>query len=338
MGYGKFNEWDGDAAKILDDFLPDRIYDAHCHLYDKKIIAGYEPLIEAWAQAPDQDVDTYRKDMSPLFGNRQVSLHFFLDPVANGGRFSREKEAAFVAGEVAKHPDCTGEVTVFPKDDADTLEKLAKTPGVRGFKCYHTLIEQDPEHPVNTFQSDIGEYLPESAWEVCQKHHLCMTLHMVKDKALADPENLNYIRTMSKRYPDAVLILAHAARAFASWTGVETVEKLKDCDNVWFDFAAVTESPAIQQIIKKTGTERCMWGSDYPVALFRGKCISIADTFYWIYQRDLDNFSGLTTLRSWMVGTENLMAVRQACILAELGQEAIERIFYKNAQRLLHGK
>ena len=40
----------------------------------------------------------------------------------------------------------------------------------------------------------------------------------LKDKALADKDNLDYIIKMSKSYPDAVLILAHAARSFASWT------------------------------------------------------------------------------------------------------------------------
>lgn len=139
---------------------------------------------------------------------------------------------------------------------------------------------------------------------------------------------------MAKRYPDAVLILAHCARAFASWTGVESVEKVADLHNVWFDFAAVCESPAMLQIFRKVGVERCLWGSDYPVCRARGKCISLADSFYWIYQKDLDAFSSKTRISDFTIATENLMAVRQAFILSDLPQTAVEDFFFHNAVRL----
>ena len=139
---------------------------------------------------------------------------------------------------------------------------------------------------------------------------------------------------MSKKYPDAVLILAHAARSFASWTGIETVGHLSNCESVWFDFSSVCESPAMFQIIKKAGIKRCMWGSDFPISTMRGKAISLADTFYWIYQSDIDNFDSKTEIHNWLISTENLMAVRQACILAELSRSDIEDLFYNNAARL----
>jgi predicted TIM-barrel fold metal-dependent hydrolase len=88
------------------------------------------------------------------------------------------------------------------------------------------------------------------------------------------------------------------------------------------------------QILKKAGTKKCMWGSDYPVCRSRGKCISLADSFYWIYQNDLDNFASKTRMNSYLIGTENLMAVRQAFILAELGEQAVEDFFWNNAVRL----
>ena len=36
----------------------------------------------------------------------------------------------------------------------------------------------------------------------------------------------------------------------------------------------------------------------------------------------------------WLVGTENLMATRQACLLADLKEDAVEDLFYRNAMRL----
>ena len=65
------------------------------------------------------------------------------------------------------------------------------------------------------------------------------------------------------------------------------------------------------------------------------KTISFADSFYWIYQRDIDNFDSKTVVNNWLIAIENLMATRQACILAELSQKEKEDLFYNNAARLL---
>ena len=134
------------------------------------------------------------------------------------------------------------------------------------------------------------------------------------------------------------MTLAHAARGFAAWTAIESVEKVAHLENVWFDFSAVCESPAMFQIMKKAGIKRCMWGSDYPVAQARGKAISLGDGLYWIYQRDIDNFMSKTPISNWLIGLENLMAVRQACIMAELSRSEIEDLFYHNANRLFTSK
>ena len=77
-----------------------------------------------------------------------------------------------------------------------------------------------------------------------------------------------------------------------------------------------------------------MWGSDYPISRLAGKAISIADSFYWIAEADLERFAGPTEFHSWLVGTENLMAVRQACLMLDLGSSDVEKLFYKNAATL----
>jgi glutamate-1-semialdehyde 2,1-aminomutase len=240
-----------------------------------------------------------------------------------------EKSDAFIIQQLNMCADNVGEIIVHPDDTEEELEARLTHPGIRGFKCYHNLSGIDV-----TWNATIDQYLPESAWAVANRRKMVITLHMVRDHALADERNQQYIRTMAKKYPDAVLILAHCARSFASWTAVESIATVADLDNVWFDFSAVCESPAMLQILKKAGTKKCMWGSDYPVCRSRGKCISLADSFYWIYQNDLDNFASKTRMNSYLIGTENLMAVRQAFILAELGEQAVEDFFWNNAVTL----
>ena len=331
---GVYTSKDFEAAKILNDFLPQKIFDAHAHLYDSSFVpclAGNDTMSGVY------DMDSYKRDMIPVFGeDRELHLNMITYPdkaMTDPAHPSRDMADAFLVQQLEKNPGNAGEIITVPGDTPESLSKRLVHPRIKGFKCYHYCSGLP-----NSWNASIGQYLPEAAWQVADEKKLCITLHMVKDHALADPDNLYYITTMAERYPNATLILAHAARSFAAWTGIETVEKVAHLDNVWFDLSAVCESPAMMQIIKKTGTQRAMWGSDYPVSRYCGKAISLGDSFYWIYKKDLEAFSGATSFSSWLVGVENLMATRQACQLLDLDQKAIEDIFYGNAARLFGGK
>lgn len=331
---GVYTQKDFEAIKILDDFLPDKIFDAHAHLYDSSFVPC---LAKNPSMLGRYDMTTYKQDMVPIFGSdRELHLNIVTYPdtaMADPSHPSRDMADAFLAQQLDENPGSVGEIITVPGDTAESLRKRLVHPRMIGFKCYHYCSGLP-----NSWNASIGQYLPEAAWQVAHEKKLAITLHMVKDRALADPDNLSYITAMAKAYPDATLILAHAARSFAAWTGIETVEKLAHLDNVWFDLSAVCESPAMMQIIKKTGTQRAMWGSDYPVSKLCGKAISLGDSFYWIYKKDLEAFSGATSFSSWLVGVENLMATRQACMLLDLDRKAIEDIFYGNAARLFGGK
>jgi len=89
--------------------------------------------------------------------------------------------------------------------------------------------------------------------------------------------------------------------------------------------------------MQKAGTERCMWGSDYPVSNYRGKAISLADGFYWLYDFECESKPDLAE-KMVPVGVENLLAIRQACLMANLTESQIEDVFYNNAARLFKRK
>jgi glutamate-1-semialdehyde 2,1-aminomutase len=329
---GMYNHYDLEAAKILNDFLPEQIFDVHAHLYDASFVSGMANGGGAFSIRNLCEVSHYLEDMKPLLGDREVNLNIVTTPDASMTQPDspcRKAGVDFLADQLTRFPGHVGEVMVGPEDTVEDIEKMLIHPGIRGFKCYHLLAPNKP-----TWNAPIGDYLPESAWEVANKHGFVITLHMVRDQALSDPVNQEYIVRMAKKYPNAVLILAHAARSFAAWTAVEAVDAVKHLDNVWFDFSGVCESPAMFQIMRKCGIERCMWGSDYPISRLAGKAISIADSFYWINEQDLARFAGPTEFHSWLVGTENLMALRQACLMLDLGPNDIEKLFYKNASSL----
>lgn len=320
MTNGFYGKYDAEAAKVLDSFLPHRLFDTHMHI-------SHIPIFDK----SELTFSGYYEDIAPLVNGRSVLCNGIVFPKpnladANELRLSDE----LLIGQLNAYPDNVGEIIVRPWDSDEEIEKRLSHPSIRGLKCYHVYSPREV-----TFDSYIEEYLPESAWRVASKHKLFITLHMVRQQALADEGNLKYIKEMAKRYPDATLILAHAARAFASWTAFDTIDELVPYENVWCDFSGVCESPAMTHIIKKIGIKRCMWGTDYSVNMLAGKCISLGDTFYWISQDDLRRFAAPTEFHTWLVGTENLMATRQACSLADVNDDAVEDLFFGNAVRLM---
>lgn len=321
---------DRKAIEKLKAFLPDKIFDAHSHLLSTEFVPAERGADEEILLL---DLERYHQEMSEILGNpKEFRLNFFAYPDPDMQNIHSSlflRTDAFIIEQLNKDNRNVAEIYVHPRESVEDIEKRLIHPNIKGFKCYHQLAQRE-----DTFSADICEYLPESAWEIANKRKMCITLHMVKEEALADEGNMRYICEMAKKYPDAVLILAHAARSFAAWTGIESIERVAHLENVWFDFSAVCEPTAMLQIVKKAGLARCMWGSDYPVCRIRGKVISLADSFYWIKNRDLQNFVGKVPVRSWTIGLENLMAMRQLSELADFKEADVEDLFYHNAANL----
>ena len=315
-----YNQYDLEAIKRLDDFLPDKIFDAHMHISEFPF-CGSDRF----------GFKEYYEDMSPLFCGRTVRCYALATPTqelkTSGGHLSTVN---FFKNQLDEYPDNVGAIMVKPGETAEDIESHLVHKNIRGLKCYHIFADRE-----DSSNASVGEYLPEASLEVANTRKMTITIHMVKDKALADPQNMKEIKRIASQYPDLTLILAHAARSFAPWTVIEAVDELRDYENVWYDFAANCESPGMIQILKKIGVSRCMWGSDYNICKLHGKAISIADSFYWIGDDDIKSFSRDTPIHSWHVATENLMAIRQAWQILDLTRKDAEDVFYNNAARLL---
>ena len=166
-----------------------------------------------------------------------------------------------------------------------------------------------------------------------------ITLHMVKDRAMADAGNQHWIRYYCERYPGIKLILAHAARGFNGYHTVEGIGSLRGLRNVWCDMSAVTESAGMEAIIDVLGADRLLWGSDYPISHMRGRCVAVGDHFLWLYEDTLDWKAAIpqTEVRLPLIGHESLRALKHACTRMRLGDSQVEGIFYGNAMGMIEG-
>ena len=179
-------------------------------------------------------------------------------------------------------------------------------------------------------KAQIGQYLPESAWVVANERKLPIFLHLFRRAALSDPDNFLYITTMTHRYPNAQLVLAHCARGFASWTMMKSIKELEDQGNIWFDLSAICETGPMMACILKNAGKRTIWGSDYPCTMCRGRAVSIGNGQNWLLD---DNYNGPERA---LLPAENLMAFYQTALLLNLDQTQINDIFYNNAEFLFY--
>ncbi len=320
-----------DEIKRLKDFIPDKVFDAHSHIYDSKFMLTVHP--EEKFGKSRLDVERYRENMMLLLGNPSLlRANYIIFPdkcMAPKNSKALEQSDEFLKLQLENAPLSVGEIIVRPCDTAEDIEKRLIHKNIRGLKCYHYLAQKDA-----SWNLDIEEYLPQSAWEVANKHHLAITLHLVKENSASDFNNFNYIIRMAKRYPNAQLILAHCARSFASWTILEPIKEFSKYDNIWYDFSSICEPVPMIAIMKQLSVERCMWGTDSPISNLRGKALSVANSFHWLYESDFIGKNINQPKQFFTIGVENLLATKQACDLLDLSPKKIEDLFYNNANLL----
>jgi glutamate-1-semialdehyde 2,1-aminomutase len=318
-------------ARDVEPFLPDRVFDAHAHLYCAEHYApGTRPAQQEGT--PDRiGIDTYAHYIEWLHPRGRTTGGLFFGLAFTG---DRDANNAFVVAEVAagraRGLAALGQMLIAPEMDPERIRDEVRRSGFVGLKCYHTLAQVDGP----TWNAPIEAYLPEEHVRIAHEEGLSITLHMVRDRSLADPVNQATIRRYCERYPNMRLILAHAGRAFNPWHTIEGIASLRGLENVWFDTSAVTEAGAFEAIVETMGHTRLLYGSDFYISHMRGRCVAVGDSFHWFYAEDMRLEERHTTLRPVLVGLESLRSLRLAAQRLKLTDGQIEDIFYNNAARL----
>jgi glutamate-1-semialdehyde 2,1-aminomutase len=312
--------------KHLRGFVPPDSFDVHAHLYRRTDVVDTIPGVLSddsgnvgW-QACQRTLRQWMGAACPAAGL------FFTWPRPD---LDRPEANRFVAAEVSAQPGNRALLMIHPHDDPSVAKAEIIREGYAGFKVYHVFADRP-----DTFNAEPGEFIPDWAWEIADQHRLVIMLHIVRDRALADPANQQYICEYCRRFPNARLVLAHAARGFCGRHTVEGIDALRGIENVCFDTSAICEPEPLEAVLRQFGPGRLLFGTDFPVSESRGRAVSIGDGFVWLndHNIDWDKESFATPVR---VGVESLLALRQACRSLHLTDSDVERIFSRNAQALL---
>ena len=310
----------------LDSFVPPVLFDAHAHWYRADHFAeGTQPGLVA-SGPPVAGGEAFDREMEKITPGRKTEGLFFPYPHA---QVDVDAENEFLFEELKRRPGSRGQMLITPQQDPEFIRETVRRCGFVGLKCYHVYSPRRP-----TFDSFIEEYLPEPQVAVAQDEGLSITLHMVRSRALADRANQETIRRYCERYPNMRLILAHAARGFNVHHTIEGIESLRGLGNVWFDTSAVTDSGAIEAILRVFGPSRVLYGSDFPVSHLRGRCISLGDSFLWISAANTQLDVPYGRIELALVGHESLRTLKVAAMSTGLSDAEVEAIFLTNGRGL----
>lgn len=320
------NEYDRELfRRELESFVPDRIFDAHAHLYRRNFFRRTVPPLAA--KYPEMGLDEFRHLMELVIPNRRIGGGLFFgwpDP-----EIDIETNNDFVRDQVERDSASRAQMLITPEMDPEFVRERIKRDGFSGLKCYHVYASEKP-----TFNARIPSYLPEAHVRIAHEEGLSITLHMVRPRAMADPENQATIGAWAAKYPNARFILAHAARGFNPYHTIEGIGALKGLHNIWCDTSAVTEAGAFEAIVRTLGVERLLYGSDAPVSHIRGRCVAVADSFLWMSEENTNFNAAYANLRPALIGFESLRVLKLAALNLALTDSEIEKIFWQNAAEL----
>ncbi len=312
----------------LASFVPPRVFDSHLHLYESSHFNGKVPALCATGPS-DVGWDVFQNKIAEIMPDREVTGLAFGFPTPTVD-FKAAND--FLARE-SKHIGALGQMLINPAMDPDFIRETVQRDGFVGLKPYHIYASEKP-----TFDAHIPSFLPEAQMQVAHELGLSITLHIVRSQALADPSNQEVLRRYATKYPNARMILAHAARGFNPHHTVVGIESLRGLRNVWFDTSAVTDCGAYEAIIKVIGHDRLMYGSDFPVSHIRGRCVGLGDNFLWLTPENTKLDAAYANVQFTLVGIESLRTLKVAALACGLSDEQVEDIFFGNGAALFDSR
>lgn len=249
-------------AEQLEDFLPDKIVDAHTHIW-KKEFDGQDHLkgCVTWTQlvADECKIDDLLQTYRDMFPGKTVT------PVLMGQPMSCLSQTNEYTLECAKKYKLPALYCTDYSMTAEQLEKDVIGGGFMGLKPYQN--NSAPYIPDKEIR--IYDFLTPEHLEVANKHGWIVMLHISRPGRLRDPLNIAQLMEIEEKYPNVKLIVAHIGRAYSKEDLGNAFDILKNTKNMMFDFTANTLDLAMVECLKAVGSKRLMFGSDLPIVKMR---------------------------------------------------------------------
>jgi hypothetical protein len=264
--------------------LPERIIDGHNHTWLKANLTiskeeyavhkNYKPWTD-FDFIEEFTINNFEKCIDSLFPGKDVTGIFFGLPfrmidIENCNRYVIENASLnqrgfyYIPGQF---------------EDAFTAERrfsLSSRKGFLGLKPYPDLAEGKNGAP------GLYDMLNISFLEYADRHSLVIMLHIPGNKRLRDERLRKDLSECVKTYRGATFIMAHVGRSFCYSDVERSIDFLTEEENVFFDTALINDPLVIEYLLRRTGSEKVIYGSDSPLAFTRGKDICVNNKHYYV--------------------------------------------------------
>jgi len=317
----------------LADFLPERVFDVHCHVYrleDKSREPTSRERDESFGATERAfTAEDLRECHSMLFPGKQVESLVFGMPSAFA---SIPHQNGYVA-RLVRRGGVAGLALLDPAADAEELRRLVVEGGFLGLKPYHRLVPKPEGEEVS-----IPEMVPQAARQVADELGLIIMLHVPRATRIADPANVREVCELCRECPNAQVILAHVGRSYGPWFIEQAIGALRELPNLSYDIAALDDAETIGVVLDNVPHERLLFGTDLPVTAYRGKHLCVNRQCLFLTRRRLPwsiSSDKPGELKLTFFAYETVRALRRVCEHRGLSRAHVNDICYDNARRLI---
>ena len=310
----------------LSGFVPQRVFDAHCHMYRREFDLNYRAALSSRTDFTaetvwrDCDLEVVQTAESVLMPGRKITRLAFPFPFR---RCDFERSNQFIAAEIDKEHGSAALMLVEPAMSSEQVEKTILRHRLLGLKPY-------PRYCLRQ-ECRITDFLPEHQIAIADRYGLLIMLHVGMEKSFADPRNLDDLLRLTGKYPRAKWILAHGARSFAPFPIEKAAPKLRGIPNIWYEVSAVCAMESFDALFSGVEIDRILYGADSgDVGFGRGKIVFYGKSWGDLTPRT-NNLGGQLTFYLY----EQLRAMRKAALRIGLTRKQIEDIFFTTADRLV---
>jgi len=328
----------------LKDFLPDRILDAHTHVWleeffpPKPLKPGESNRCVTWPSlvARDNSIEDLQETYRLMFPGKEVTAMMF----SNSGR---SKAANDYVAQASRSSGFPALYFSAPEQSADEVEDAIRSGGFLGVKSFLNLSPMYlPEAEVRVF-----DFFPKHQLKRMDEMGAIVMLHIPRPGRLKDPVNLHQIKELKSRFPNIRLIIAHIGRAYVKENVGNAFEILDTMPDLMYDFCANCCEYAITEVLRHAGPKHVMFGTDFPILRMRTHRIEENGTYinlvppglYGDPKQDphLREVSAEEGEKITFFAYEELLAFKRACTTLGLTKQDVEDIMYNNAANLIEG-
>lgn len=305
-------------AEELKDRLPDRLFDAHLHLWERRDFPetmtfepknyinhfdGHFSLAEWTALLPD------------LLPGKEVEFNAFGFPDD--------------AVDLDSAPACPFHLSlVSPFDPVEKLAARMERSGSLGVKPYWNFARKPAA------ETEVRDMLTPEQLDYLDRRKAIVTFHIPRPGRFEDPLNQRQMAELCERWPNIAFIFAHIGRAYYLRNiRRSNLDELARYPNCYFDTAMLNHLEVFRYTLDHFPAERLLFGSDAPVALLHGKSVEINNSYLYLCAEDYR--IGSMVYIPGKRETFTLFYYEQLRALLEAVPTALQKkIFYENAHRL----